>query len=254
MSAKFSVCIEMIFGEVPFIERIDEVAKSGLDAFEFWGWQEKDLEAINEKCSETGLDLAAITAGNVVLTDPEQIEETVDQIKKSIKTAKEIKSQNIIITVGQELEAYDRSVQHQNIVQVLKEVAPAAEKAEIMLVVEPLNTAVDHIGYYLSSSREGYEIVNEVNSEAVRLLFDIYHQQITEGNLIDNIKEHIGLIGHFHLADVPGRHEPGTGELNYRNILSAITDTDYDRYVGCEFRPEQSSREALEDFKRIIEE
>lgn len=251
MSAKLSVCIEMIFNEVPFVERIEQVAKMGLDAFEFWGWQEKDLQAINEKRQKNDLDLAAMTAGNVALIDPEKTEETIEHIKKSIEVARNIESKNIIITVGQELEKYDRSVQHQNIVQVLKEVASVAEKAGIMLVVEPLNIAVDHRGYYLSSSYEGYEIVDEVNSEAVKLLFDIYHQQITEGNIIDNIKLHIDLIGHFHLADVPGRHEPGTGELNYHNILSAITDTGYERYIGCEFRPVQSSVEALEDFKEI---
>ena len=83
------------------------------------------------------------------------------------------------------------------------------------------------------------------------MLFDIYHQQITEGNIIQNVTEHIDLIGHFHLADVPGRNEPGTGELNYSNIFTAIEKTDYDGFVGCEFRPTGSSVEALNHLKRL---
>jgi hydroxypyruvate isomerase len=126
-------------------------------------------------------------------------------------------------------------------------VAPDAEEAGVTLVLEPLNTAVDHPGYYLTSTAEGIEIVEEVGSPSVQLLYDVYHQQITEGNVIDTITDHVEHIGHIHIADVPGRHEPGTGELNYANVFDAIDDADYEGYVGCEFSPTGDPDAAMAD-------
>ena len=103
---------------------------------------------------------------------------------------------------------------------------------------------MDHAGYYLSRSDEAAEIVNSVDSPNVKILFDIYHQQISEGNLIPNIRAYQELIGHFHLADHPGRHEPGTGEINYHNVLKAIRDVGYDGFVGLEYWPSGENHEA----------
>ena len=105
------------------------------------------------------------------------------------------------------------------------------------LVIEPLNVLVNHKGHYLSTSTEGFQILGEVGSPNIQLLFDIYHQQITEGNLIQNITRNIEKIGHFHVADVPGRHEPGTGEINYSNVFGAIVKAGYTGFVGLEMWP-----------------
>ncbi|MFW5980608.1 MAG: hydroxypyruvate isomerase family protein [Halanaerobiaceae bacterium] len=246
MSNKLSVCIEMIYSNLPLEERIEKVAELGIKGVEFWGWQNKNLEKIEAKIKKSGLKLTAFTGSDHPLTDPEQSEAAVKDLEKAVEIAADIDSSNIIVTAGQEQEDISREIQHNNIIEVLQEVAPAAEKEGVTLVLEPLNTAVDHQGYYLSSSHEGYEILNSVDSPRVKLLFDIYHQQITEGNIIENITGNIDLIGHFHLADVPGRFEPGTGELNYPNIFSAIDKTDYTGYIGCEFRPSGSATTALE--------
>jgi hydroxypyruvate isomerase len=117
--------------------------------------------------------------------------------------------------------------------------------------VEPLNIAVNHKGYYLYSSAEGFDIIRAVGSPNVKLLYDIYHQQVTEGNLIQTITENIELIGHFHVADVPGRHEPGTGEINYANVLKAIDETGYNGYVGLEYAPKASALESLRKVKAL---
>jgi hydroxypyruvate isomerase len=111
------------------------------------------------------------------------------------------------------------------------------EDAGITLVVEPLNILVNHKGYYLATSAEGFQILDEVGSPHVQLLFDIYHQQITEGNLIQNITRNIRKIGHFHVADVPGRHQPGTGEINYGNVFAAIVKAGYTGFIGLEMWP-----------------
>jgi hydroxypyruvate isomerase len=144
------------------------------------------------------------------------------------------------------VDGLDRETQYENVVEVLSTVAPDAEEAGVTLALEPLNTAVDHPGYYLTSSAEGFDIVDDVDSPGVRLLYDVYHQQITEGNVIQTVTENVDRIGHVHVADVPGRHEPGTGELNYANVFSALDDAGYDGYVGCEFRPTGDPESAMD--------
>jgi hydroxypyruvate isomerase len=153
----------------------------------------------------------------------------------------------LISTTGPDQDGLDRETQHENIVDVLSRVAPDAEEAGVTLALEPLNTEVDHPGYYLTTSEEGFEIVDEVGSENVTLLYDVYHQQITEGNVIQTVTENVERIGHVHVADVPGRHEPGTGELNYGRIFEALDDVGYDGYVGCEFSPTDDPDGAMAD-------
>ena len=129
-----------------------------------------------------------------------------------------------------------------------------AEEAEVTLVLEPLNILVDHPGYFLTSSREGFEIVEQVDSSAVKLLYDIYHQQITEGSLIATITSHIELIGHFHAADVPGRHEPGSGEINYANVLAAVDEAGYEGFIGLEYAPTAGTPQTLEHILGVRKE
>ncbi|SFR89178.1 hydroxypyruvate isomerase [Halomicrobium zhouii] len=239
-----SVCIEMVYDDEPFHERVHRAADAGVDAVEFWDWREKDLDAIEAAADEAGVDVVACVAGGE-LTDPAAADDAVATIRESIETAADLGIPTLIATTGPDQDGLDRRTQHQNVVEVLSQVAPDAEDAGVTIALEPLNTTVDHPGYYLTTSEEGFEIVDEVGSDAVALLYDVYHQQITEGNVIDTITEHVDEIGHIHVADVPGRHEPGTGELNYANVFDAIDDADYDGYVGCEFSPTGDPDEAM---------
>ncbi|REA00903.1 hydroxypyruvate isomerase [Haloferax sp. Atlit-6N] len=243
-----SVCVEMVYNG-PFPDRIRRAAEVGADAVEFWGWREKDLDTVTSAVEDADIPLAACTAGGV-LTDPAVAEDAIDTIKESITTANRLGCSTLIVTTGPDQKGLDRDAQRQNIINVLSEVGPTAESVDVTLVVEPLNTAVDHPGYFLTTSHEGFEIVDAVGSPNVKLLYDLYHQQISEGNIIATLTNHIDSIGHFHLADVPGRHQPGTGELNFENIFNAIDDTGYDGYVGCEFvptgDPDQSVRDVID--------
>jgi hydroxypyruvate isomerase len=124
-----------------------------------------------------------------------------------------------------------RSEQMANAVAALRAAAPMLEKNGMTAIVEVLNTYVDHAGYFLYYVRDGAELIDRVGSPNVKLLFDIYHVQIMEGNLIQSIRANIDRIGHFHVGDVPGRHQPGTGEINYRNVFKAIYDQG-DRFRG----------------------
>lgn len=227
----------MVFTDRSWEDRIDAAANARADAIEFWGWREKNLAEIEAAAEEAGLDIAAMLGSRAPLTDPNRRDEAVADIEASIEAAASISCPNLIVTVGQEQPDLDRTIQHEAVVSTLAAVEPVAAAADVTLNVEPLNTAVDHPGYYLTRSAEGYEIVNAVDSSYVRLLFDIYHQQVTEGNIIQSLREYADRIGYVHVADVPGRHEPGTGELDYVNICEALIDTRYEGYVGCEFDP-----------------
>lgn len=242
---KFSVCIEMIFRDQPIEKRIAKTKECGADAFEFWGYANKDVDLINRVRKDVGIPVAAMSSGSPPIVDAANKAKYVDAVKAAIDVAHKLECKTLLQTTGNEIVGTPRQKQHAAIVECLKAAAPLAEKAGIMIVLEPLNILVNHKGYYLDKSSEGFEILREVGSKSVTLLYDIYHQQITEGNIIDTISANIGQIGHFHMGDVPGRHEPGTGELNYRGIFKKIAEKGYGGYVGMEFSPTCDHAEAV---------
>ena len=121
------------------------------------------------------------------------------------------------------------------LLDIMRRAAEFVEKEGITLVIEPLNTKVNHPGYHLSTSEDSFDLIDRIGSKQVKILFDIYHQQITEGDLIRNITENIDKIGHFHAAGNPGRNEITKGEIAYRHVFEAIKALGYDRYVGLEY-------------------
>ncbi|NCO41020.1 MAG: hydroxypyruvate isomerase [Armatimonadetes bacterium CG_4_10_14_3_um_filter_66_18] len=244
---KISSCIEMILGDLAHHERIRAAAPTGIDAVEFWGWQGKDLDAVEAALKDTGLPLAAFGCGGGSLVEAGNRDNFVAAVKESLAVSQQLDCWTMIVTTGQELPDVSREAQHAAVVDALKAAAPLAEDNGVTLVLEPLNVLVDHKGYFLVTSDEGLQIVEEVGSANVKLLYDIYHQQISEGNLIPTIQNQWQKIGHFHAADHPGRFEPGTGEINYLNVFAAIHRQGYDKYVGMEYRPTKDALETLRD-------
>ncbi|WP_129112734.1 hydroxypyruvate isomerase family protein [Halegenticoccus tardaugens] len=242
-----SVTLPMALRAESLADGVERAAALGVDGFEFFDWEDHDAETIRGLCDEHGIAVAGtLSAGggsNIddfegdAMTRPDATERVAADVERSLDAAAALDAPNLIVTTGPEQDDLDRDVQRESVVEVLETVAPAAESAGVTVVVEPLNVAVDHPGYFLTDSAEAFEIVESVGSDRVKVLYDVYHQQITEGNVIETVREHVDLIGHFHIADVPGRHEPGTGEVNYANVLSAIGESAYDGYVGCEFFP-----------------
>ncbi|MCL4508606.1 MAG: TIM barrel protein [Chloroflexi bacterium] len=243
---RLSACIEMIFRDLPVEERIARVADAGLPAVEFWGWADKDLPSIAHATERRGLVVSSFayrSPGDIV--DRANHGAFLAHFDGVRKAADILHCRTVIVTVGQELPGVPRAEQHAAIVEALQKLAPTAEAADVTIVVEPLNVLINHKGYYLSTSDETFQILDEIGSPAIKALYDVYHQQITEGNIIHNITQHFGHIGHFHIADNPGRHEPGSGEINYVNVLRAIERLGYGGYVGLEYRPSGDDLESL---------
>jgi hydroxypyruvate isomerase len=227
---------ETFFRDQPIEQRIARFSSLGFVAYEIWWHWTKDLDALLRANAESGMHTATLTAPKVPLTDDARHEEYKAALETAVEAARRLGCTRIVTHVGNELPGKTRAEQRRNVVDGLKMSAEVLERAGMTLLVEPLNL-VAHKGYFLSRSDETREILESVGSTRVRMLFDVYHQQISEGNIIHNIREHYDFIGHFHVADNPGRHELGTGELNYPNIFQAITDLGYDGFIGLELLP-----------------
>jgi hydroxypyruvate isomerase len=250
---KLSVCIDALFWDKDFEESMRAVKAAEVDTIEFWAWWNKDLEAVVKAKEELNLSVSALCTKFASLTDSTKRDEYISGLRESIKIAKMLGCKSLITQVGNELSDVSREEQHRSIVQGLQACTSLLEEADITLLVEPLNIVVDHKGYYLYSSDEAFKIIEEVGSSKVKVLFDIYHQQITEGNLIQRITRNIDKIGHFHAAGNPGRHELSLGEINYGEIIKAIDKAGYSGYFGLEYFPEKDVIEGIKEVVKMME-
>lgn len=260
---RVGVTVPMVFENCTTVEGIERAAQAGADGVEFFDWESEDIDALTRAAEDSNIELfgtlAAGAGSNIddhesaALVRPANHDVAVNDIERSLETAATLSCSTLIVTVGPEQPELDRQTQRKAIIDVLQAVAPTAERLEVTIVVEPLNVVVDHPGYFLTTSSEGAEIIEAVDSPNVKLLFDIYHQQITEGNIIQTLREHIDSVGHIHIADVPGRHEPGTGELNYGNVLRALAETTYEGNVSAEFVPESDPADAVSSVIEIAD-
>jgi hydroxypyruvate isomerase len=245
--ATLDVCLPALYDFDSIGEAIEHVADLGVEAVEFYDWTAVDLEEVRETAAANDVTIAGTLSTGVgsnngfldepAITDPTTYDDAVADIEESLEAAETLGAETLIVTVGPDQPEYSAREQRQAIVDVLDAVAPTAESTGVTIILEPLNTVVNHPGYYLDESDEAFEIVERVGSPAVTVLYDVYHQQITEGNLIETMEANVENIGHIHFADVPGRMEPGLGEINYENVFGAIDDMGYDGYVGAEFGP-----------------
>lgn len=248
---QISVCIEMFWRDQPHHERVGRVAQLGYRACEFWGWKNKDLDAIENALNDSGLVLAALSLepGSSLIRRGYQ-QELVDGMRETARVAKRLGCSTVIATTGNTLDDETYEMSRRRVVRHLKALAPICEDRGLTLVLEPLNTLVDHHGYWLTRMAHAADIVEEVNSPAVKILMDLYHQQVQEGNIIANLTRYVPLIGHLHAAGVPGRHELVGGEMDYRAIFRAIDATGYQGFVGLEYSPtldaDASLRQALQ--------
>ncbi len=249
---RLSVCLPMFFKGVPIPEAIRKAAVLGYDAVEVWKYEDPDIEGVLQACRETGVEFAAMCTGFFTMTDAACHQEYLDTLRKSAADAQKMGIKRLISQVGADTGA-PREEQHANIVKVLKEAGPILEEFGVTLVIEPLNTLVNHKGYYLWSSAEAFDIIREVDHPLVKVLFDIYHQQVMEGNLIANVTNNLDLIGHLHSAGCPGRNELDNGELDYQKIFAAIDQAGYQGVCALEYKPLLPPEESLKQTRALYQ-
>ncbi|WP_435102035.1 hydroxypyruvate isomerase family protein [Halarchaeum sp. P4] len=263
MSFDVGVTVPLVY-DCGLHEGIERAAAAGADAVEFFDWEAVDIEAVRETADEHGVSISGVlgagaganidSAERPAVSYPADREQAVADLERSITAAAELGASTLITTVGQRIDTHSAAAQQNAVVRVLREVAPTAEEHDVTVVLEPLNTRVDHPGYFVETSERGFTIVEAVDSSHVKLLYDVYHQQITEGNVTQTLTEHLDLVGHVHVADVPCRHEPGTGELDYAHVLGALDEAGYDGVVSGEFTPSGDPDTAVESFVALADD
>ena len=243
--AKISTCIDMMFASMDFYDRFAAAKSSGIGAVEFWKWSNKDLDKVRELLDQHQLGFSVF---NIDCRD-EQLswdlsrgilnrgrrQELLSALRESIPVYNMLEASGMIVLIGENTDEISRQQQKENIYACLSDAAEAAEKANITLVVEPLND-IDRQNYCMPYAADLLEILNRVDSDHVKMLYDMYHQSMMGDFSLDVIRENIHRIGHFHVADCPGRHEPGTGKVDYVEILRQISQLEYDGYIGLEYR------------------
>jgi len=221
------------------------VKVAGYSAFEFWAWWDKDIEAIATEKQRLGLNIAAFCTKFISLVDRTQHPVFLEGLKESINAAKLLDCRFLITQSGANTGA-PRTEQRETMLECLKQAAPMLEQAGITLLLEPLNEVRDHQGIFLVRSDETVDILERLSSPNVKCLFDIYHQQISEGDVITNIRQYLPYIGHFHCAGNPGRNELYSGELHYGNVFTAIQEMGYSGHIGLEYFPKDLVEKGLQ--------
>lgn len=244
---KFSLCIETVFPELDFCDRIRYAADIGYDGIEMWDPTGRDVKKVGRLASMYNISVIACCLKNQWdIRANADTDLVLGNLVETIDFTSEMGCTAFILMCG-DAESTRIDTQKNILIENLKRMAEVAEKRNVRLLLEPLNTIVDHKGYYLDSAYLGFEIIKCVGSEKVKLLYDCYHMQIMEGNLIENISSHLKHVGHIHCAGVPGRNEPFNGEINYRGIVKKLQEDNYQGYIGMEYWPTYDHEQSLKD-------
>jgi hydroxypyruvate isomerase len=227
---------------LPVPRQMEIYAEAGFTAFEYNGLPSHpyaEIESFRKKMDELKLSMGVFVVNRggwrpTAMPDRSGHRTLLEDVRKAIEIHKIIGNECATVTSGLAVPHLTFAQQTQNCIEVLKRAAEMVEKTKLVLVLEPLNHKVDHAGYFVVYSEHAGEIIGGVNHPQVKILFDMYHQQISEGNIINHIHQYWDMIGYFQIGDVPGRKEPYTGEMNYQNIFKAIHAKGYRGILGGE--------------------
>ena len=240
--------------DLPVPRQLEIYAEHGFRAFEYNGLPRHSLqeaEQFRRKMDQLGMEMGVFVVNSGgwkgdALVDTAFHEGFLKDVHKALEYHGIMRNRWSTVTSGLAVSNIPLDQQTENVIEGLKRAADIVSKTDLVLVLEPLNVLVNHAGYFVVMSEHAAEIIDAVGSPQVKILFDIYHQQISEGNLIDNIEKYWERIAYFQVGDVPGRKEPGTGEINYRNVFKAIHAKDYTGLLGMEHGLSQPGMSGLE--------
>lgn len=226
------------------IDQIKFMADTGFKGFEDNGMKGRDIETqerISRELSNAGMEMGVFVAHQIYWSEPnlargdrDKLDEFLDDIRDSVEVAKRVNAKWMTVVPGHVDLRLQMDYQTANVVEALRRASEILEPHDLIMVLEPLNHWTNHPGMFLSEIPQAYQICRAVDSPSCKILFDIYHQQITEGNIIPNIDRAWDEIAYFQIGDNPGRNEPGTGEINYRNVFKHIHSKGFDGILGME--------------------
>lgn len=245
---KLSIMLWTVFRKLPFEERLEKVAEAGYRAVELVGefknWSEEDFRKAGRKKRELGITFDTTAGLSHGAGDPNVREAFLADLLNLLPVCDKLECPAIIVMSGNVVEGMPREAQHASIVEGLKRAGEIVGGKNVTLLLENIDLE-ENPRYYLWSVPEAFKIIEEVNHPSVKFLYDFFHAQISGGNLIENLEKNIDKVGLTHIADVPGRHEPGTGEINYANIFRKLGQLHYRHYAAMEFIPSGDPVETL---------
>lgn len=241
---KISVCLDALCPQLPAEQAVALLAAKGVTCVEFWGWKHRDLPALAAACAENGVAIAGMCTTSFELTRPEKREEFLTGLRESIAAAVSIGCP-VLITQGGPDTGAPRAEQTASIIAGLRAAAPLLEAAGVTLALEPLNRRKDHPDAFVERSQEAFAMVRAVGSPCVKVLFDIYHQQMSEGDILGHLLPELDAVCHLHAAAAPGRAALLGGELDYPTLLARIAAAGYTGCVGLEYFPAERTAEGL---------
>ena len=253
---RFAANLTMLFTEVPFLERFERAARAGFEAVEFlfpYAYAAGDIKA-RLQANRLQLVLHNLPPGDWdagergIACLPDRIDEFRAGVARAIEYAKALGAPQLNCLAGKVPPAAAAGASldllRKTLVENLRYAAAELKKADVRLLIEPINT-YDIAGFYLNRTAQAVAIIDEVGSDNLFVQYDIYHAQRMEGELAATIEKHLAKIGHMQLADNPGRNEPGSGEINYDFLFAQIDRVGYKGWIGCEYKPKTSTEAGL---------
>lgn len=258
---KTSICIDSIYQELPFMERIGQAARDGFDFVEFWNTDGRQPDEIRAALGQSDMNLLSFNGDDKVSAiEPGNEERYLKYLEEQLIFAKAAGALNLAIHSnalapdGKVINSFGAVSQTEKLLNLYTTLAKAAKLAEaydITLNLEPLNIHVDHVGNFLDSTEMAAEIVRKVASPRLKVLYDAYHMQVN-GEDQNVLARYIHEIGHIHIADAPGRGEPGTGSIDYSSLFHLLQAQGYQNTIGFEFFPAQDSKTAVAAVRKLL--
>ena len=247
VSYSLSVMLWTVFSKLAFEERLEKAAEAGYDQVELVGeyhsqnWTAADFTRANAARKRLGIRVDATAGLAHGVGDPAARDAFLAELRQALTPMETLACPAMIVLSGNVVPGLSREAQHQACIETLKRAATMVEGRQIegqpvRILLETIDPE-ENPKYFLTKMTEAIEVVRAVNHPQVQVLYDFFHEQIAEGNLIEKLDKHIDVVGLIHVADVPGRHQPGTGEINYANIYSALNRLNYKHTVAMEFVP-----------------
>jgi len=249
---KFAANLTMLFNELPFLDRFEAAAKAGFKAVEFLFPYAYAAPEIRQRLDQHRLQLVLhnLPAGDWdggdrgIACHPQRVAEFRDGVGKAIAYAQALGVGQLNCLAGKAPQGVGDELLRKTFVDNLRYAAAEFHKRQLKLLIEPINS-FDIPGFYLNRTAQALSILDEVGADNAFLQYDIYHAQRMEGELAATLQKHLARIAHLQLADNPGRHEPGTGEINYDFLFAHIDHIGYTGWIGCEYKPRAGTAAGL---------
>lgn len=249
---KIDICTDIMYNGLSFSEKVSKIKENGFDAVEFWSWSDKDISEVEKATENMEVVCFCIDSSDKCVTDKigrYMLTSTHKEALKtatieSVKIARRLGAKSLIAQIGDKLDDVPYDEQIGNVINSINYIKGIFEENDMTLLVEPINLK-ERGNYLIPNAKTAIEIIKQINSPNVKVLYDIYHQGMENDFNIDEMIAELLYIGHIHIADVPNRSEPGTGQIDYKAVFKKLEEAGYSGNIGGEFSPQEDEEKAF---------